>query len=34
MFDADAVQRLAFEHGFYESDRKTYAAFILTGKAE
>jgi hypothetical protein len=40
MFDANAVQRLAFEHGFYElvdfiqTDRKAYAAFILTGKAE
>ena len=38
MFDAHAVQRLAFDHGFYalvdfiETDRKAYSAFILTGK--
>jgi len=38
MFDCNAVQRLAFDHGFYslvnfiETNRKTYANFILTGK--
>ena len=39
MFDTNAVQRLAFDHGFYhlvdfiETDRGAYAAFILTGDA-
>ena len=39
MFDLNAVQRLAFEHGFYElvnfieEDRKAYVRFILTGEA-
>ena len=39
MFDTRAVQRLAFEKGFYElvdfieTDRMTYAHFILTGEA-
>jgi len=38
MFDTNAVQRIAFDHGFYElvdfieTDRKAYAAFILTGE--
>ncbi len=38
MFDAPAVQRLAFGCGFYalvdfiETDRKAYAHFILTGE--
>ena len=38
MFDAQTVQRLAFEKGFYElvdfieTDRKAYARFILTGE--
>jgi hypothetical protein len=38
MFDAAAVQRIAFENGFYElvnfieEDRAGYARFILTGK--
>lgn len=38
MFDVIAVQRLAFEHGFYtlvdfiETDRKAYVTFILTGR--
>ena len=37
MFDTNAVQRLAFDNDFYElvdfieTDRKAYAAFILTG---
>jgi hypothetical protein len=37
MFDAKAVQRIAFERGFYElvdfieTDRRAYATFILTG---
>jgi hypothetical protein len=40
MFDAVTVQRLAFEHEFYElvdfieSNRKGYAKFILTGNPE
>jgi len=40
MFDTNAVQRLAFDHGFYnlvdfiESDRKAYAEFILTGSSK
>jgi hypothetical protein len=40
MFDINAVQRLAFDHGFYElvdfieTDRKAYATFILTGGTE
>ena len=39
MFDLNAVQRLAFERGFYElvnfieEDRKAYVRFILTGEA-
>lgn len=39
MFDTNTVQRLAFDHGYYEpadfieTDRKAYAAFILTGEA-
>jgi hypothetical protein len=39
MFDTNAVQRIAFDMGFYElvdfieTDRKAYATFILTGKA-
>ena len=38
MFDANAVQRIAFGMGFYElvdfieTDRAAYAKFILTGK--
>ena len=38
MFDANGVQRIAFDNGFYElvdfieTDRKAYSAFILTGK--
>jgi hypothetical protein len=38
MFDANAVQRLAFDLGYYElvdllaSDRKAYSAFILSGR--
>ena len=38
MFDTNAVQRLAFEHGLYslvnfiETDRKAYSRFILTGE--
>ena len=38
MFDTNAVQRIAFDHGFYElvnfikTDRKAYVAFILTGE--
>ena len=40
MFDAQTVQRIAFEKGFYELvdfieiDRSAYARFILTGEAE
>lgn len=40
MFDVRAVQRLAFDHGFYdlvnfiEIDRKAYATFILAGRTE
>lgn len=40
MFDLDAVQRIAFDMGFYElvdfikTDRRAYAVFILTGKME
>ena len=40
MFDANTVQRLAFEKGFYElvdfieTDRGAYARFILTGETE
>jgi len=40
MFDTNAVQRLAYDRGFYnlvdfiETDRKTYAAFILTGRSK
>lgn len=40
MFDAVAVQRLAFENGYYEladyieNNRKAYARFILTGNTE
>ena len=40
LFDAQTVQRIAFEKGFYElvyfieTDRKAYARFILTGEAE
>lgn len=39
MFDTNAVQRIAFDHGFYElvnfveTDRKAYATFILKGDA-
>jgi hypothetical protein len=39
MFDVNTVQRLAFDHGFYElvnfieTDRNAYAHFILTGEA-
>lgn len=39
MFDIPVVQRLAFEHGFYElviyleENRKEYVHFILTGEA-
>jgi len=39
MFDIQAVQRIAFDKGFYdlvnfiETDRKAYAAFILHGKS-
>ena len=38
MFDAPAVQRMAFEMGFYElvsfieEDRAAYVRFILTGE--
>jgi hypothetical protein len=38
MFDANAVQRLAFDLGYYElvnlleDDRKAYSAFILSGE--
>jgi hypothetical protein len=40
MFDTVAVQRLAFENGYYEltdyieNNRKAYARFILTGETE
>lgn len=40
MFDLGAVQRIAYDRGFYElvdfieTDRRAYAVFILTGKAE
>jgi len=40
MFDVTAVQRLAFDNGFYElvdfieTDRKAYSTFILTGKTK
>ena len=40
MLDTATVQRLAFDHGYYElvdfiaSDVKSYANFIMTGKAE
>jgi len=40
MFDVVAVQRLAFENGYYEltdyieNNRKEYAHFILTGESE
>jgi len=40
MFDTQAVQRLALDNGFYdlvifiETDRKSYATFIMTGKTE
>jgi len=40
MFDAHAVQRLAFDRGFYElvdfieTNRGAYARFILTGDTE
>lgn len=39
MFDTNAVQRIAFDHGFYElvnfieTDRKAYSTFILRGDA-
>ena len=39
MFDTNAVQRIAFDHGFYElvdfidTDRKAYSTFILKGDA-
>ena len=39
MFDIPAVQRLAFDRGFYElvcyleEDQKGYVRFILTGEA-
>lgn len=39
MFDIPAVQRLAFDRGFYElvcyleEDREGYVRFILTGEA-
>ena len=38
MFDSNAVQRIAFDKGFYatvdyiETDRKAYSNYILTGK--
>ncbi|WP_419196128.1 DUF5049 domain-containing protein [Caproiciproducens galactitolivorans] len=38
MFDISAVQRIAYENGFYElvdyleTDRTAYARFILTGE--
>lgn len=40
MFDTNAVQRLAYDHGLYnlvdfiETDRKAYTAFILTGRSK
>ena len=40
MFDVTAVQRLAYDRGYYElalyleDHRKEYAHFILTGEAE
>lgn len=40
MFDVRAVQRLAFDHDFYdlvnflETDRKAYVTFIFTGSAD
>ena len=40
MLDVHAVQRIAFEKGFYElvdfieNDRRAYARLILTGKVE
>lgn len=40
MFDLGAVQRIAFDKGFYElvdfisTDRRAYTVFILIGKAE
>ena len=40
MFDVRAVQRLAFDHDFYdlvnfiETDRKAYVTFIFTGRAD
>lgn len=40
MFDINAVQRLAFEHDFYElvnyleENRKGYVRFILTGEED
>jgi hypothetical protein len=40
MFDANTVQRLAFDNGYYEladfieTDRKAYSTFILTGRTE
>jgi len=40
MFDANAVQKIAFDMGFYElvnfieDNRKDYAHFILTGATE
>jgi len=40
MLDANAVQRIAFEHDFYElvefieTDRKAYSTFILTGEMQ
>ena len=40
MFDIAAVQRIAFENGYYkladfiENDRKAYARFILTGETK
>ena len=40
MLDTATVQRLAFDRGYYElvdfieSDKKSYASFIMTGKAE
>ena len=38
MFDTNAVQRIAFENGFYElvnfieENKATYVHFIMTGK--
>ena len=40
MFDTNAVQRIAFDSGYYElvdfieTDRKAYSQFILTGETE